>query len=124
MIPPNQYWCDELEKRTNGRLVVEPFWGGVLCSAQEMVDSVSSGFIEVTLCCPGYYPERLSLTGINYLPFLAPERTDHQNLVYDEYAKHPALIEEWARINAVYGFNQEAPPYVLMGNVPIRTVGT
>ncbi|HEX7043064.1 MAG TPA: TRAP transporter substrate-binding protein DctP [Burkholderiales bacterium] len=61
---------DKLEKRTNGRLVLEPHEAGALFGAKETFNAVRRGVIEMGTISPAYIIDQVSLAGIaSGLPF-------------------------------------------------------
>ncbi|MDH5695755.1 MAG: TRAP transporter substrate-binding protein [Dehalococcoidia bacterium] len=54
-------WADEVEKRTNGKVVVDTFPGGTLLTSPAMFDGVLSGVADIGCSCPSYEPGRFPL---------------------------------------------------------------
>lgn len=68
---PSAVWMkNEIEKRTNGRLVFELYTEGQLIPSQEMFNAVKRGMIEVAVSPPQYYSSQVPLGQIaSGLPF-------------------------------------------------------
>ena len=61
-------WADEVEKRTNGKVIVETFPGGTLLKARNMFDGVMRGVADIGCSCPAYEPGRFPLLSGIVLP--------------------------------------------------------
>ncbi|MBP1740056.1 MAG: TRAP-type C4-dicarboxylate transport system, periplasmic component, partial [Deltaproteobacteria bacterium] len=54
----NQMYCDEIEKRTNGKVKITLFPGGTLTSAVKMYEGVVKGLSDLGMSCPLYVAGR------------------------------------------------------------------
>ena len=54
-------WCDEIEKRTNNRVKIKPYFAQALSSMAENYDSVAKGIADMAECAIGLKPGRLPL---------------------------------------------------------------
>lgn len=61
-------WCKEVEKRTNGRVKVSYFAGGVLAPPAQMFDSLEKGIFDVGSGYFTYHPGRFPFSEILDLP--------------------------------------------------------
>ena len=59
-----QFWADELEKRTDGKVTVSTFPGGSLLSASNMLDGVLNGVADIGLTTTSYEPARFPLLNL------------------------------------------------------------
>jgi TRAP-type C4-dicarboxylate transport system substrate-binding protein len=59
-----QFWADELEKRTDGKVTVNTFPGGTLLSASNMLDGVLNGVADIGLTTTSYEPARFPLLNL------------------------------------------------------------
>lgn len=57
----HQWWADELEKRTNGKVKVEIFWSGSLVAARDIPSAVASGAADIGNIPSTYDPSRTRL---------------------------------------------------------------
>lgn len=63
-------YLDEIEKRSDGRIKFERFYGGSLVKAGVELDALSSGIVDVAMFTPSYVPGRLPLATIGTNPSL------------------------------------------------------
>lgn len=59
-----QFWADELEKRTDGKVKVNTFPGGTLLTAGNMLDGVLNGVADIGLTTTSYEPARFPLLNL------------------------------------------------------------
>lgn len=64
----NQYFCDEIEKRTNGRVKITLYPGGSLTSAPKCYAGVEKGISDIGMSCPLYVGGRFPVSEIFELP--------------------------------------------------------
>jgi TRAP-type C4-dicarboxylate transport system substrate-binding protein len=126
MTPATSYgkqqaeWCKWVEKRTNGRLILKPYWKGEICGPRDIIKAIKSGLAETGGFVPAYTPGQTPLWNVTFLPFLGPARVDHTMIATYWAAKHWALMEESNKWNAVYVGGTAVGGYEIMGNKPIR----
>lgn len=63
-----QYWADEVEERTDGKVEVDIYWGGTLLDANNMFDGIHSGVADVGMTVLQYEPGKYPLVEIGELP--------------------------------------------------------
>ena len=56
----NQYFCDEIARRTNGRVEITLYPAGTLTSATKNFDGVIKGISDIGMSCPLYVGGPLS----------------------------------------------------------------
>ena len=74
-----QWWADEIEKRTNGRVKLEIFWGGSLVAWTDIPAAVASGAVDIGHVPSTYDPARTRLWMTLDMPFNV---RDHWCAVY------------------------------------------
>lgn len=106
--------ADHVKKRTGGKFQItigyESFGG-----PKELLDILNVGGLEATMICSSYHPDKHpAYTGLD-LPFLPFPNFDVQQAVHDAYAKHPAIVAELGKWNAMYYMSNLLPQYEFMG---------
>lgn len=79
------FFKEELEKRSNGRVDVENFFGAVLGNEREMMDQVTSGLLQGTR--GGFFADASGAFNIYQLPFLVANWDEMQCLVASDFTK-------------------------------------
>lgn len=59
----DQWFADEVKKRSGGKIRIRIFWSESLGKANEILDLVASGAVDIGATSPGYFPNQLPLTG-------------------------------------------------------------
>ena len=75
-------FAKEVEKRTNGRIKVQPFYSGSLGGERESIEAVQLGTQELTFTSTGPVPNFVPETRILDIPFLFRDKA-HAHLVLD-----------------------------------------
>ena len=81
-------WCREVEKRTDGAVVIDYFPGGTLTPAQQTYDGVVEGIADIGLSCLAYSRGRFPVMAALDLPMgytTAAQATAAANKVYAEF---------------------------------------
>ena len=79
------FFEEELEKRSEGRIDVENFFGAVLGNEREMMDQVTSGLLQGTR--GGFFADASGAFNIYQLPFLVANWDEMQCLVASDFTK-------------------------------------
>lgn len=74
-----QWWADEIERRTDGRVTIEIFWGGSLVAWTDIPAAVASGAVDIGHVPSTYDPARTRLWMTLDMPFNVQ---DHWCAVY------------------------------------------
>jgi len=64
----NQYFCDEIEKKTGGRVQITLYPGGSLTSAAKCYAGVEKGISDIGMSCPLYVGGRFPVSQIFEMP--------------------------------------------------------
>ena len=75
-------FAKEVEKRTNGRIKIQPFYSGALGGERESIEAVQLGTQELTLTSSGPVPNFVPETRILDIPFLFRDKA-HAHAVLD-----------------------------------------
>jgi TRAP-type C4-dicarboxylate transport system substrate-binding protein len=121
---PIQWWAEEMEKRTDGRIDVILHPGAELSPPKQQLDGIRAGLYEMAHFCPLYAPGKAPLGMLFSNPCIIPLK--FRNIVKLELAfmEHPAAKKLMAdRWNAVYmGISHTRANYTALGTKPIRSM--
>lgn len=116
-----QWWGEQLEKRSGGKVRVKLFPGQQLAKAKQMLEAISGGLTDIGGVSPSYTPAKLALHTIDFLPTLAPVRADQQMLILNgPLRKNPAIVKELEALNVVNLFTLCLPGYSVISVKPVR----
>ena len=106
----NQWFCDEVKKRTNGSVEIEFFPGGTLLNPVKMYVGVTTGIADIGFSHIGYTRGRFPVTETLDVPNGYPSgyiATQVSNDFYEKY--HP---KEWKDVEVLY--LTTSPPLVIL----------
>ena len=111
-------WKKEVEKRTNGKVVVNTFPGGTLLGAKNMMDGVIAGQADIGCLCMAYQPGRFVVTNATSLPLGLPNARVASLTLWDLYKKYNPRA--FARVKVLTMFT--TAPANIMSKIPIRNL--
>lgn len=111
-------WKAEVEKRTNGQVLINTFPGGTLLGAKEMMDGVIAGQADIGNICMAYQPGRFIVTNATSLPLDIKDAKTGSLALLKLYEKYKP--EEFKDVVVLTMF-VNAPGNV-MSKVPVRTI--
>jgi TRAP-type C4-dicarboxylate transport system substrate-binding protein len=119
-VREHDWWCDEVEKRSGGRVKFERYYGGALAKSTEALDAVKSGMSDVTMLTVIYWPGRLPLSTLAHLPGIFKSAWVNGTSYYQLIKQTPELDKEFAKENVkVVAVWTTGPYYAFSTNKPI-----
>jgi len=104
-----EQWCKDVETRTNGRVKVSYFPGGILTPADQMYDSVINGIADVGTSMTSFTKGRFPLTEVIDLPLGYKSGSQGTYLVNAYYSKFRP--KEFDQVKVMY--LSTTPPLIL-----------
>src|SRR4030095_1137352 len=96
----DQWFADELARRSNGKIKIKIFFGSALGKPTELLKLVSEGGVQIAATSPSYFPAQLPLPApTNSLPLAYRDAPQAQRIIHTLYAETPALQEEMREQN-------------------------
>lgn len=120
-VAEKQY-IEELEKLSNGRIKIMPYWAQSLVKGKEILKSVEDGVVDLGFININYYPKRLLLNGATGLLEQGP--TEYVNMIgvyQDIYKKIPELTAEFKKYNQRPVYIYSALPYSFSTKEPLAS---
>jgi TRAP-type C4-dicarboxylate transport system substrate-binding protein len=111
-------WKKEVERRTNGKVVINTFPGATLLNAKNMFDGVIAGTADIGCSSMAYQPGRFLLTNATGLPLGAPDGTVGSLVLWDIYKKYNP--KPFAKVKVITMFNTY--PANIMSKKPVRSL--
>ena len=111
-------WKKEVEKRTNGKVVVNTYPGSTLLGAKNMMDGVIAGQADIGCLCMAYQPGRFIITNATSLPIGFPDAKTGSLVLWDLYKKYKP--EAFAKVKVLTMFT--TAPTSIMSKVPVRNL--
>lgn len=123
-----RWFGSEIEKRTEGRVKVQIYFGGSLLKIPDGLDGVSKGVADMALIPPLWFPGQIPLITYSQVTSLGPtiEALENPHMggkamwkLWDDVPAIRKEIEQWNQ--TVWSF-RPMPAYQLWSKVPIKTL--
>ena len=95
----NQQFCDEIKKRTNGRVEITHYPGGTLATAPKVFNSVLEGIADIGLAAAALTRGRFPMAEAFDAPIGFPSAWVASHVANDSYAKFKP--REWDRVHVL-----------------------
>lgn len=111
-------WKTQVEKRTNGKVLVNTFPGGTLLGAKGMMDGVVAGQADIGNICMAYQPGRFIVTNATSLPLGIPDAKTGSLALLKLYEKYkPTAFKDVVVLTMFTNAHGN-----IMSKVPVRTL--
>jgi len=111
-------WKVEVEKRTNGQVMINTFPGGTLLGAKGMMDGVVAGQADIGNICMAYQPGRFIVTNATSLPLGITDARKGSLALLKLYEKYKPVAFKDVVVLAMF----TNTPGNVMSKVPVRTL--
>jgi len=111
-------WKTEVEKRTQGKVLINTYPGGTLLGAKEMMDGVIMGQADIGNLCMAYQPGRFLITNATSLPLGIPSATVGSQVLWKLYQKYQP--QAFAKVKVLTMFT--TAPTNIMSRKAIRNL--
>lgn len=111
-------WKVEVEKRTNGQVMINTFPGGTLLGAKGMMDGVIAGQADIGNICMAYQPGRFIVTNATSLPLGIPDAKIGSLALLKLYEKYQPKAFKDVVVLTMF----TTAPGNIMSKVPVRTL--
>lgn len=119
----DQWFADEVTKRSGGKLRIQVFAGGALGKPTELLKLVSEGGVQIATTSPAYFPSQLPLlSATNSLPLVFKDAAQTQRILPLLYADTPGLQAELKQLGVHPVFWHAVDPYYMICRTPVRTL--
>lgn len=115
-------WIADLEKVTNGRLKITPYYAQSLAKGPDNWQAIKSGIADLGWCFHGYWPAMTPLSEVITLPFL-PFKSSEQasEILWKLIEKYPNMAKEWSENKLLLTF-VTTPYYIITTKKQVKTV--
>jgi len=128
------WWKDQVERRTNGRVRVQQYFGGSLSGWAEALPALQTGLADVTQVCPPYFPSEMPLSMMAEMVGVSSDLWVAQKAATDLYNENPFVKAEQEKLGLKplfthhsglmhYGFRSKVVTFDDMKGKIIRTYG-
>ncbi len=119
----DQWFADEVTKRSGGKLKIQVFAGGALGKPTELLKLVSEGGVQMATTSPAYFTSQFPmLSATNSLPLVFKDAAQVQRILPILYAETPGLQAELKQLNLHPVYWHSVDPYFMICRTPVRTL--
>lgn len=93
-VQVDDWYMDEVEARTNGKVTFEKFYGATLLKALDVMPGLSAGAADLGTGAPGYNVDMLPLSSVMQ-PFVTSKADAAIRAFFELYQTQPAFTQEW-----------------------------
>jgi len=111
-------WKKEVEKRTQGKVLINTYPGSTLLGAKNMMDGVIAGQADIGNLCMAYQPGRFTVTNATSLPIGIPNARVGSLVLWDLWEKYQP--KAFAKVKVLAMFT--TAPTNIMSKVPVRSL--
>jgi TRAP-type C4-dicarboxylate transport system substrate-binding protein len=116
-------FLDEIERHTQGKVKIRPYWGQSLLKGKEILKGVKDGVVDMGHVNINYYPKRLVLNGAVVLVQQGPVKYENKMWVYDTIFKNvPALNQEFAKFKQEIIYTYSVLPVGICFTKPVKSL--
>ncbi len=94
-------WAEEINRRTNGKVVVTFFPGGALGKAPDHYALAEKGIADIVYILHDYTPGRFPMTSVFELPFMTPSATKTSRAMWMTFEKFPEFQQEYKKVKVL-----------------------
>lgn len=117
----DQHWIDKIEKETNGRVKITPYWAGSLVSAREGYQDAIGGVADIVNASIAYEKAGFDLTkGQGGFYQGVTDQETKLKIFWQLWEKYPELKKEFANVKVIGLFT--APNMRLMTTKPVKSL--
>ncbi|MBK5269206.1 MAG: hypothetical protein JJE47_17420, partial [Acidimicrobiia bacterium] len=116
------WMADEMNKRTNGRVTIEPFYAGALCAFADIFDCIKDGRADFGLFLPVQQPSFFPYSSVGSVLFVSRDTQAHSE-AFSEMAKtNDQFKAEWAAQGMAPLWFASIGPAILGANEPVENI--
>ncbi len=104
-----------ISDKTDGNFTLKIFYGGALSKNRENLDGLKLGAFEAAMFCNFYHPNKNPALMVLTMPFLPLSDWKKNVAVRDAVYRHPDVVAEMAKWNAMIYVSSYLPQYEFLG---------
>lgn len=90
-----EWWADQVEQRSDGRITVKSYYQESLLKAADLLGGVADGRADIGYISNAYYPAELPLASVVEVPFTTSNAEAQARALKDLYDANEEFQEEW-----------------------------
>jgi len=117
----DQWFADQLAKRTNGQITMQIFWAESMGKSMELLKMAGQGGVDVSATAAGYFPSQIPMLAGATIPF-AKSAQQAKTVWTALWNETPALQDEARRAGVMPLLWHPIPTYHLIGRTQIKSL--
>lgn len=117
----DQWWAEEINRRSGGKVSIDFFWSQTLGKSTELLQLTGAGAVDFGATSIGYYTSDFLLANVSQLPMLLPDNRIAQR-VAENVAEIPAVAAEFEATGVVPLIWHSLPTYHVLCNRKVAKV--
>jgi TRAP-type C4-dicarboxylate transport system substrate-binding protein len=117
----DQKWIEKIEKETNGRVKIKPYWNGTLISSRESMTEVAKGVADIAFVTPIYEKSGVDLTKAILDFFADSDPKVNAKIYWELYAKFPEIRKEYDKVK-ILAVNVGIPMYLMTNKKAVKSL--
>ena len=95
------WFLDQIVERSNGRIELEQYRAGSLCSAREITACLMDGRADIGITVPAYTPQQFVLAELGALPFMSSDNEAQMRALYELNQSNEDFRSETDRLGLI-----------------------
>lgn len=116
-----QWWVDQVQERSGGKISVKIFWAGSMGGPKEILTLTGSGALQLGTTAQGYFGSEMPVASAGSF-FRVHETPADAIDSWQKWQEDPAVKEDLARIGVINLYHQGSNPYRLFCTKSVTTV--
>lgn len=120
----DNYFAQEVEKRSNGRVKIKIHWAEALGKTADLPQLLASGGMDMTVIVPSYYPAKFPLAMVTNQMFFVNKDLDEAFAAANAVYFNSPVVQEFAKNKMKVMFVSVLPPYQMWSWEPMPTLAS
>jgi len=116
-----QWWADEVEKRSGGKIKTKIFWAGSMGGPKEILKLTGSGAVQLGATAQGYFTREMPVAGNASIIRVHKTAADAAE-TWKRWQTDPQTREDLDKNGVVALYHQGSNPYRLFCTKPVETL--
>lgn len=115
-----QWWADEVEKRSGGNVTVKIFWAGSMGGPKEILSLTGSGAVQLGATAQGYFGSEMPIASAGSFFRMHNNPSDVVD-TWRKWQEDPAVKADLAKAGVINLYHQGGDPYRLFCTKPVKS---
>jgi len=122
LAPFMEWFSNQIEQRTNGRVKIVHYYSGSLAPAEDILEAVRSGLADMGDVFATYHPGKTPLWNMGTLPYCTGDYYTSMLVARELFDSEPAMQAEVAAFNQKFLFPEACPDTTLYTTFKITSM--